>query len=362
MEEKYMLDDKNLENQEVSKEEITPVDMNINIHEINQNVDNTNFSSDVEKKRESFYKNYKKASKFSTYSTLGVVVLVIVGFILITMNGNDAAKISGYVILGIAAVYLVVYYVLNRNRMPRMTKEYMAYINSAFNGYLYSDKKFERVSVDPSEKLDMGEITSDGVYSNVYTCGSRNVVHGKFKNHDFLVADASVDGKDGKKQIEYFVGKYISCDNGLKFDGRVVFNYHINGDKKVDLPNGVEDLAKVEENDSFTIWATPGLDYKNVLTDEIIKFVSSHFVVSEEKHLLNVNIVVWGGHTGVYLSYDNSLMTFPFDKPFDSSGIDAFKQDQNAVFDLFDMMMKEKVVKTNKVIEETKPESKDEEK
>ena len=35
-----------------------------------------------------------------------------------------------------------------------------------------------------------------------------------------------------------------------------------------------------------------------------------------------MNVVFWGGHAAAYISYDDTIMSVPFDKPIDKEGFD----------------------------------------
>lgn len=331
---------------ETKVEEITPVDMNVDLHEMDLNINTDNLEETVEKRRGEVHGKYKQARKISNIATLIMVIFVIASFVLIVQDG-DAFKITGYVLGGVALVGMLIYYIANRNRLPGLIKEYMSEINSMFNAYLYKDNKYEKLTMDPNEKAEMGVMASDRVYLNIAGCGSRNIIHGSFENHPFMIGDVALSGIGEKsKQVDFFVGKYLTCENNYKFDGRVIINICLKGEKTFDLPTDIKDLVKVEQVEQTTVYATPGLDYKKIFTNELINKLN-HLDVKEEKHLLNVNVVVWGGHTAVYLSYDNSLMSFPFDQPFKKESISEFKKDQNIVFDIFDMMMNEKTIKTD---------------
>ena len=52
--------------------------------------------------------------------------------------------------------------------------------------------------------------------------------------------------------------------------------------------------------------------------------------------LLNVNIVVWAGHTAAYLSYDDSIVAIPLDKKLNSA---SYQQLKKNIFDILEIML-----------------------
>ncbi len=339
------------ENQNLSNQEnIQPINMDaVDIFEINKEINFDTFESDIEEERKKVYANYKK-SKLVSNIIMGVVVAFIIAGIIMWTQNNDILKILGYVFLGLGVVTVLVFYVFNRNKTPQMIRKYMGLVSDKFNAFVYHDEKFRHASMNPNEKMDAATISADRCYVGVASCGSRNVVKGKFMDHPFIVSDVSCSGLDEKnKQVDLFVGKYLSFDNNYKFDGRIIINVCLKGDKVYDLPNDTFELEKVFHENQMTIWANPGLDYKGVVNDKFLSILKQ-IKVAEDKHLVNMNIVIWGGHSAVYLSYDNSLMSFPFEHPFTKKPIEQFKKDQDVIFELFELMLKEKTLKTDKVI------------
>ena len=57
------------------------------------------------------------------------------------------------------------------------------------------------------------------------------------------------------------------------------------------------------------------------------KIISQLRRLNVEGHLLNVNVVFWGGHTAVYISYDDPILSVPFDKEFDKSAYEQTFED-----------------------------------
>ncbi len=282
----------------------------------------------VEEARKKLYAQYKKNKMISNILMAIVVVIVIICFILVAQK-EMWMKIVGYCLGGAAIVAIIIYYFFIRNKFPNATREYIEYVNQQLNGYCFESNDFSKALYDPLEKIDQSEVMSDRVYENVIRTGSRNVVVGVYKDKRFKVSDmaAYVPGEKNRPNAA-FVGKYLITSNTLKFDGRFIINFK--GLKPVDLPSDISDLTILEQEESYTIYGPEGADYKKILTP---KFLSKLKNIKIEDDLLNVNVGVWGGHTAVYLSYTDAVISLPFQEPFKKS---ATQQYRNNLIDILE--------------------------
>ena len=76
----------------------------------------------------------------------------------------------------------------------------------------------------------------------------------------------------------------------------------------------------LEDKEELTVYGLEGANYHDIIDNKILSQLKK---LKIEGHLLNVNVVFWGGHTAVYLSYDDPILTVPFEKEFDKA---AFEQ------------------------------------
>lgn len=303
---------------------------------VEKQVTEDSFPQRVESAREALKKKHKTNKLMSNIVTLVVVALVVLAFFLMSQKDNEILVYIGYGVAGATLVAMVIYYFFNRNRFPNATREYINFINVQFNGYVYENKSFEQLSMEPHDKLDTGEISADRLYKDVLRIGSRNVTRGIFLKTPFMVSDvAAYVRADKKKEEPCFVGKYVTLENALSFEGRIIIN--IKGKDKLDLPTDIEDLEMVFEAGEVVIYATHGVDYKEVLGDKFLSKIKK-FVV--EKYLLNLNFVIWGGHTAIYMSYSDELMMVPFENEFDAAPITQYRDDQIALLKIGKILSK----------------------
>ena len=312
-----MLDENIKENEQVEAQEESP-------EEEKQEVVAKTYDQVIEDARKNLYKSYVTSRRVSNI-LMFVVVAAIVGVMFMIISGNQVLKIVGYCLAGALLVGMILYYVLTRKNFPNKTKEYVALVSKTVNAELFKNQEFEEINSNPEAKLGLDDLIGDGVYAEATGVNSRNVVRGTYKKHHFLYAEAALTRPAQKRQQvpPLFVGRYISVPNQMKFDGRFVFNLK-NPKQPLDLPNAVSDLTVLEEKDELVVYGPENANYHQVINN---KMLSQFKKLKIEGHLLNVNIVIWGGHTAVYLSYDDSILSVPFDKPFEKDGFEKSLDD-----------------------------------
>ena len=316
-----MLDENIKENKEVEVKEETPAP--------EQPVEEKSYDKVVEEARKELYKSYTMSRRISNI-LMFVVVGAIVGIMFLIINNNQVLKIVGYSLAGALLIGMVLYYVLNRKRFPNKTKEYVALVARTMNNEMFKNQEFAEIASDPEEKLALDDLVGDGVYNEATGVNSRNVVRGTYKKHHFLYAEAALTRPSTRKQQvpPLFVGKYISVPNNMKFDGRFVVVIK-NPKEPLDLPNAISDLAVLEDKDEFMVYGPEGASYRDVINNKVISQLKKLQIGG---HLLNVNVVFWSGHSAAYVSYDDTIMSVPFDKPLDKAGFDQSFKDLLACF------------------------------
>ena len=278
----------------------------------------------IEDARQDLYKAYAKSRRISNILMFAVVI-AICGIMFMIIQNNQALKIVGYSLAGALVVGMIVYYVLTRKNLPNKVQKYVPYVMKTLNDKMFTMPGFSNISNNPEEKLQMDDLIGDGVYVEANNINSRNVVRGEYNGHHFLYAEAALTRPAQKKQQvpPLFVGRYISVPNQMKFDGRFVFNFK-NPKQPLDVPNAINDLKVLEEKDDFAVYGPENANYHDIINNKIINQFKK---LQIEGHLLNLNVVFWGGHTAVYLSYDDTILSVPFDKPFDKDGFEKSLDD-----------------------------------
>ena len=297
---------------------------NINVNE-NEEVkeaapaEELNYAQKIEAARADFFKTYKNSRTMSNI-LMFVMVIGVCGVMFLIFSQQKNLQIIGYIVAGVLLAGMIAFYIVTRKKLPNKTQEYIKIMAASINEEMFNDKDYSDIKADPEEKLKMDDLAGDGIYSGANEVRSRNVIHGVYKKHHFLYAEAALVRPSTRKQQvpPLFVGRYVSVPNDMKFDGRFVLVYK-NPKEPLDLPNAVEDLKVLEEKDNFVVYGPEGSNYHDALNNKIVSQLNK---LQIEGHLLNLNVVFWGGHTAAYLSYDDAIMSVPFDKPLDKEGFD----------------------------------------
>lgn len=282
--------------------------------------DGPDYADRVESQRSELFKEYKKSKNLSNIAMIVILAFAVGAVILITRDPM-VCKIIGWVLVGIAVVGMILFYVLTHNKFPNRTKEYIKDITYILNQRNFDNQQFDKVQYNAKEKLEASDITCDNVYKDFSQVSSRNIVKGKFDHHSFVCGDLALYA-DGPKRskMTLFVGKYITLQNDLHFEGRyVLVSKQAN---PVDLPNNVSDLSVLFEDETHVIYGPEHGKYNEDLGRE---FVSRINRINIGEGLINLNVVVWAGHSAAYVSYNDDVMSIPFDKPFSRAANENFR-------------------------------------
>ena len=284
------------------------------------------YNEAIEDARKELYKSYTTSRRVSNI-LMFVVVAAICGIMFLIISNNQVLKILGYSLAGALVVGMIVYYVINRKKLPNRIKDYVPFVMRTLNEQMFSAPGFEDIKHNPEEKLAMDDLMGDGVYKEATGINSRNINRGVYNGHHFMYAEAALTRPSSRKQQvpPLFVGKYLSVPNQMKFDGRFIFTFK-NPKSPVDLPNNIDDLVLLEDKEDFTVYGLENANYHDVIDNKIISQLKR---LQVEGHLLNVNVVFWAGHTAVYMSYDDAILAVPFDKEFDKAAFERTLEDLN---------------------------------
>lgn len=288
----------------------------------------------IEQARLAFSKVIKK-NRIASYIAMAVVLVFAVGAVILLGMAQKALKITGWVLIGTAIVGMLVFYIVSRNIVPNATKEYIAVVNKQMNMRNYMDGQYTEVSTDKNEKMDLADPVSDAIYTNISNIASRNVINGKFNGRTFKVADMGLYSGAGKQRTSAFVGKYVSYPNDLHFEGRYILVFK--GQVPTDLPSDINDLVVLDEGDDMLVYGKEGNKYESDLGKDFLKEIKK---ISIEKHLLNLNVVIWSGHSAVYASYDDKIMTLPYQENYDKEPNEQFANDLLKVFNCLALLVK----------------------
>lgn len=296
--------------------------------------DQPEYNVAIEEARLAFTKKYK-AGRRNSYIAMGIVLAVAVASVICITFNNMVLRIVGWSLVGSAVVGMLIFYILTRNSLPKATKEYIDVVNNQLNMRNFSDNRFSEVSTDKNEKLELSDPISDAIYKDLNNIASRNVINGKFDGRTFKLGDMGVYTGQGRARGSAFVGKYINFVNDLHFEGRYIIVSK--GQAPVDLPTDIDDLVILEEKGDFMIYGKEGNKPSSDLSQ---KFVDKIKAIKIENHLLNLNVVVWGGHSSVYASFDDQIMTLPYEREYDKEPNEQYAKVVLSLFDALSLLNK----------------------
>ena len=172
---------------------------------------------------------------------------------------------------------------------------------------------------------------ADRCYKDVIDCVSRNIVSGKYKEVEFECGELAYYKAGARKHNKevVFVGKYLSTGNKLHFEDRYIIN--IKGEKDTDLPTDKDDLVELINQNRFVVYGKEGANPEKDLGKDLLDNLKS---IDCTGALLNVNVVLWAGHTACYLSYDDSIVAIPFDKEIDTKSYAQLKKNISEVLEI----------------------------
>lgn len=291
------------------------------------------FSEKIEANRKEFYKAYSNQRRLSNILIPVVGVLMAGSLILFIGIKEQWAKILGGVIIGVTLVGMIVYFILTRNKLPNKSKEYISNFVTVSDNYVFNDQEYSNQKVFIKKRFAISDFLPDRVYKDIVDLASRNIVEFTYKDHVVTVGEAALykaGAKRGQKAL-LFVGKYMSFTNDFHFEGRYIIN--IRGKDDTDFPNDVDDLVALKEQNRFVIYGKDGANPEKDLGKKLINNLMS---IDCKNSLLNVNIVIWAGHTAIYLSYDDGVIAIPLDKDLNTA---AYQQLKKNIKDLVSILI-----------------------
>ncbi len=302
--------------------------------ELNQPETIDSFNEKLESARTDFYKLYNRQRRLSNI-LMPVAGLLMAGSLVLFIAIQETwGKILGGCIIGATLVGMIVYYILTRNKLPNKSKEYIRNFALLSDNYVFEGQDIKNARVQLKKRYATSEFLPDRVYKDIVDIASRNIVEFEYKERNVKVGEAALYKQGAKKHQKalLFVGKYMSFNNDYHFEDRYIIN--ISSEKNADLPNDVEDLVVLKEQNRFRIYGKDGAKFEKDIGKEVIRDLLD---IDCKGSLLNINIVLWAGHTAVYLSYDDGIVAIPLDKKLD---VEAYKVLKRNIADILNALIK----------------------
>lgn len=290
------------------------------------------FDKAVENERKNIFVTYRKARTRNNILMIVTVVIFIASMILlVNENTKSWGPIVGGVAIGVTILGLLVHYILTKNLFPNTTKKYIRFFLTQSDAFVFSYKSMTNKKLYMEKRYAIGDVLADRCYKDVIDTASRNIVEFSFKGKNVQCGELALYSQGAKKRTKnvMFVGKYLSFSNDLHFEDRYIIN--IKGSTETDKPNDIEDLEVLSEQNRFVIYGKKGANFVKDLGKDFVNNLKS---IECHNALLNMNIVLWAGHTSVYMSYDDSIVAIPFDKEINIGSYNQLKKNINDVCEI----------------------------
>ena len=338
MEEKEIINEEEKEIQEVEQESVQEEPKveeekkeNTTIAIEKPGDDEDSYDVVVEKERSEIIAQSKRGNLLSTISIVIVLALSVAGVITLTK-----IPVLAYCLMGAAVLVLITFSIITRRIARPDAKGYIIKASTAINKFTFADNRFSDVYYDPTDKLELGDVSSDGVYQGLVRTASRNVVEGKFEGRSFKVCECALfNPNEGRKQNAAFIGKYLTTTNDLHFEGRIVIISK--GEKDADLPNDLDGLQQVVNEEKFFVYA----DDEKVLKELDKNFIKAIKNINVTAHLMNLTVCLWAGRSIVYASYDDATITLPFYEKYQADTAVQYRDDLIALLSALSLLRKE---------------------
>ena len=338
MEEKEIINEEEKEIQEVEQESVQEEPKveeekkeNTTIAIEKPGDDEDSYDVVVEKERSEIIAQSKRGNLLSTISIVIVLALSVAGVITLTK-----IPVLAYCLMGAAVLVLITFSIITRRIARPDAKGYIIKASTAINKFTFADNRFSDVYYDPTDKLELGDVSSDGVYQGLVRTASRNVVEGKFEGRSFKVCECALfNPNEGRKQNAAFIGKYLTTTNDLHFEGRIVIISK--GEKDADLPNDLDGLQQFVNEEKFFVYA----DDEKVLKELDKNFIKAIKNINVTAHLMNLTVCLWAGRSIVYASYDDATITLPFYEKYQADTAVQYRDDLIALLSALSLLRKE---------------------
>ncbi|MCX5775727.1 MAG: hypothetical protein NTV44_05160 [Firmicutes bacterium] len=285
----------------------------------------------IEEKRAAFMAYYKKQKLYNNIAMIAVVAVVISAYVFVQGMLN-----LQYLTLGIVAATLVILLVYSRIMRKRVDKATKTYINEYYDlqtSLVFPSDKFANAKIEMTARLEEKEFTDAGIIKEIIKTSSRGLITTSYGDAKISLADLAAYDTVDRKKGPVFLGKYLTCDNHLSLDGRILI--YIKPKIAGKGPNDLSDVKEVLATETRVIYASTS-DYSNVITKRVLDVIDS---INVNETLTDVTISIKSGKTYIALSYNDSLMVIPLQSPFNSSPTDKYRLDIEKIAELITLIV-----------------------
>jgi len=284
----------------------------------------------IEEKRAAFMAFYKKQKLYNNIAMIAVVAVVIAAYVFVQGVLN-----MQYLTLGIVAavlVILLVYSKVMRTRVDKATKTYIHEYYDLQTSLVFPSGKFTNASIEMTARLEDKEFTEAGIIKEIIRTSSRGLITASLGDTKIYLADLAAYDTVDRKKGPVFLGKFLTSDNHLSIDGRILI--YIKPKIAGKGPNALDDVKEVSSTDSYIIYSSTN-DYSKIITKHVIDVINS---ITIDETLTDVTISIKSGKTCIALSYTDSLMVIPLQATYNPAPSEKYRLDIEKIAELITLI------------------------
>ena len=290
----------------------------------------------IEKARILWNKGYRKLSTIKFFVAIGILVIIVIGWIVPTTVMKDAGAVPMYIALGIAGVGIVgllIFSLFQKKADKKGIEQYFTSYYGNLNDYVFDGMKIENLQGAFDTKVSAEEVEACFLYPGATNVGSRESLTFTYKNMDCALADVAVQKAASRGLQTVFVGKYLRTHNTLDFEGVEPLIIYFKGNDRAIPPIAIAEKQPIEESAKYAVYGPASL--KPVLTRELKKALNQ---INTNALLVDVAISIMPGRTYWALGYEDDLMVLPSQNPFNPEFVMQYKEELRMILDIALMM------------------------
>lgn len=303
--------------------------------------DDSSFEKEITEKIDNERKNYqdyyKKQKKTNTLITIGVLVLIVGGFVMMLLS----EKMGGagiYIGIAILVLSLIATFVTSKFLKDRLSQRAQAYVTTLYdttNDYIFNDQNITDLENKGSMQLSQEVFTDCHFYKNIKGTRNRNYVTLKYRGVEMISCDLAANILIKNRTSPMFLGKFYDYFSNYNNENGVIL-FQLKGGELSRPLDDVDGLKLVEANSKYTIY-TNDENYKKVLNDRVLKELLRFKV---DKTLIDVIVSIRHGKVSLGIDYSDEFMNIPVESAFDFKNTKRTKKDFERVLKVFDLINK----------------------
>ena len=286
----------------------------------------------IEKARILWNKGYRKLSMIKFFVAIGVLAVIVIGWIIPTTVMKEAGALPLYIALGIAGVGIVgllIFTLFQKKADKKGIEQYFTSYYGNLNDYVFDGLNIENLQGSFDTKVAPEEVDACFLYPGATNVGSRESLTFTYKNMDCALADVAVQRNVSRGLQTVFVGKYLRTHNTLDFEGVEPLIIYFKGNDRAIPPLAIADKQPLEESAKFAVYGPATL--KPLLTRELKKALNK---ITTNALLVDVAISIMPGRTYWALGYEDDLMVLPSQNPFNPEFVMQYKEEIRMILDI----------------------------